>query len=222
MMTPIRTATALVALMAATPALAQTPSNDDLAALVRQQAAEIATLRARLDRLEGTTAAAAPAPVAATAPAPTASPAPQLAQSDTIGRDTVTRPFAPQLVPPGPAERDVAQARQANAAGVTTEWGAGLPVFRGRSAVISLERQVRIAAGLLVLAGAVLALAVHPLFVLLSGFVGAGLTFAGLTDTCGMALVLAKMPWNRAGSSPPAACAVRTPAGPVTATSSPR
>ena len=99
MMTPIRTATALVALMAATTALAQTPSNDDLAALVRQQAAEIATLRARLDRLEGTTAAA-PAPVAATAPAPTTPPAPQLAQSDTTGRDTVTRPFAPQLVPP--------------------------------------------------------------------------------------------------------------------------
>ncbi|GAA3265480.1 hypothetical protein GCM10020258_33260 [Sphingomonas yabuuchiae] len=98
-MTPIRTATALVALLAATPALAQTPSNDDLAALVRQQAAEIATLRARLDRLEGTTAAA-PAPV--TAPAPTTPPAPQLAQSDTIGRDTVTRPFAPQLVPPAP------------------------------------------------------------------------------------------------------------------------
>jgi rhodanese-related sulfurtransferase len=110
-----------------------------------------------------------------------------------------------------------------NVDGGTTAWErAGLPVFRGRSAVISLERQVRIAAGLLVLAGAVLALAVHPLFVLLSGFVGAGLTFAGLTDTCGMALVLAKMPWNRAGSSPPAACAVRTPAGPVTATSSPR
>ena len=53
MMTPIRTATALVALLAATPALAQTPSNDDLAALVRQQAAEIATLRARLDRWRG-------------------------------------------------------------------------------------------------------------------------------------------------------------------------
>ncbi len=99
MMTPIRTATALVALMAATPALAQTPSNDDLAALVRQQAAEIATLRARLDRLEGTTAAA-PAPVAATAPAPTTPSAPQLAQSDTIGRDTVTRPSRRSWYPP--------------------------------------------------------------------------------------------------------------------------
>lgn len=144
MMTPIRTATALVALMAATPALAQTPSNDDLAALVRQQAAEIATLRARLDRLEGTTAAAAPAPVAATAPAPTTSPAPQLAQSDTIGRDTVTRPFAPQLVPPGPAERDVAQARQANAAGVTTEWGAGLPVFHSADGIYTFKPRGRI------------------------------------------------------------------------------
>ena len=45
--------------------------------------------------------------------------------------------------------------------------------------------------------GAVLAWLVHPGFVGLSAFVGAGLLFAGLTDTCGMGLVLARMPWNR-------------------------
>ena len=73
---------------------------------------------------------------------------------------------------------------------------AGLPVVRGRKA-ISLERQVRIAAGLLVLVGAILALAVHPYFALLSAFVGAGLMFAGITDTCGMAMLLARMPWNQ-------------------------
>ena len=66
-MTMFRTASALVALLAATPALAQTPTADELAVLVRQQAAEIATLRARLDRLEGAQqVAATPAP----APAP--------------------------------------------------------------------------------------------------------------------------------------------------------
>ncbi|WP_267433517.1 porin [Sphingomonas sp. GM_Shp_1] len=144
MMFPIRTATALVALMAATPALAQTPSNDDLAALVRQQAAEIATLRARLDRLEGTQAAIASAPLASAAPAPTTPSAPQLAQSDPASRETVTRPFAPQLVPPGPAERDVAQARQANAAGVTTEWGAGLPVFHSADGIYTFKPRGRI------------------------------------------------------------------------------
>ena len=144
MMTPIRTATALVALLAATPALAQTPSNDDLAALVRQQAAEIATLRARLDRLEGTQSAIAPAPLASAAPPPTTPPAPQLAQSDPASRDTVTRPFAPQLVPPGPAERDVAQARQANAAGVTTEWGAGLPGFHSADGIYTFKPRGRI------------------------------------------------------------------------------
>jgi len=146
MMTPIRTATALVALMAATPALAQTPSSDDLAALVRQQAAEIAALRARLDRLEGA-AAAVPSPLANTAPAPSAPttpPAPQLAQNDPSSRDIVTRPFAPQLVPPGPAERDVAQARQANAAGVTTEWGAGLPVFHSADGIYTFKPRGRI------------------------------------------------------------------------------
>lgn len=73
---------------------------------------------------------------------------------------------------------------------------AGLPVVRGKSA-ISLERQVRIAAGLLVLIGAALGWLVHPAFIGLSAFVGAGLVFAGITDTCGMGLILARMPWNR-------------------------
>ena len=73
---------------------------------------------------------------------------------------------------------------------------AGLPVVRGKKA-ISLERQVRIAAGLLVLLGALLGWLVHPAFVGLSAFVGAGLVFAGVTDTCGMGLLLARMPWNQ-------------------------
>ncbi len=75
---------------------------------------------------------------------------------------------------------------------------AGLPVIRGKG-VISLERQVRIAAGALVLIGAVLALTVHPYWAGLAAFVGAGLIFAGVTDTCGMGLLLARMPWNQAG-----------------------
>lgn len=81
--------------------------------------------------------------------------------------------------------------------GGTLAWeGAGLPVVRGRR-VISLERQVRIAAGALVVAGVLLGWLVHPAFLGLSAFVGAGLVFAGVTDTCGMGLLLARMPWNR-------------------------
>ena len=72
----------------------------------------------------------------------------------------------------------------------------GLPVVRGKK-MVSLERQVRIAAGFLVLVGALLGWFVDPAFVFLSAFVGAGLIFAGVTDTCGMGLMLAKMPWNR-------------------------
>ena len=80
---------------------------------------------------------------------------------------------------------------------------AGVPVVRGRKAM-SLERQVRIAAGALVAAGAALAaFAPDPLWqrigLGLAGFVGCGLVFAGVTDTCGMAMVLARMPWNQAG-----------------------
>jgi rhodanese-related sulfurtransferase len=84
--------------------------------------------------------------------------------------------------------------------GGTLAWEqAGLPVKRGTSKVISLERQVRIAAGSLVLLGIALGFFVHPVFFGLSGFVGAGLVFAGATDWCGMAMLLAKMPWNRKG-----------------------
>jgi rhodanese-related sulfurtransferase len=80
--------------------------------------------------------------------------------------------------------------------GVTAWEAAGLPVERGR-AVMSLERQVRVAAGLLVLTGVALGVAAHPAFFGLSAFVGAGLVFAGITDWCGMGLLLARMPWNR-------------------------
>jgi rhodanese-related sulfurtransferase len=73
---------------------------------------------------------------------------------------------------------------------------AGLPVERGK-AVISLERQVRITAGLLILTGVGLGLLVHPALFGLAAFVGVGLIFAGLTDWCGMGLLLAKMPWNQ-------------------------
>lgn len=62
---------------------------------------------------------------------------------------------------------------------------------------ISLERQVRIAAGLLVFTGVVLGTWVNPGFYALSGFVGAGLVFAGVTDTCAMGMLIARMPWNR-------------------------
>ena len=73
---------------------------------------------------------------------------------------------------------------------------AGLPVSSATRQLISLERQVRIAAGMLVLAGALLAYFVHPAWIFLSAFVGAGLVFSGITNTCGMALLLARMPWN--------------------------
>jgi rhodanese-related sulfurtransferase len=83
--------------------------------------------------------------------------------------------------------------------GGTAAWEqAGLPVVRGQRKVISLERQVRIAAGLLVLCGVLLGWLVHPPLYALSAFVGAGLVFAGMTDTCGMGMLLAR---NRAGGT---------------------
>ncbi|MCH5377219.1 MAG: rhodanese-like domain-containing protein [Planctomycetes bacterium] len=89
-----------------------------------------------------------------------------------------------------------------NVEGGVQQWDADqLPVIRGKKA-ISLERQVRIAAGSLVFTGAMLGYFVNPLWIFLSAFVGAGLVFAGVTDTCGMGMMLAKMPWNQVKESP--------------------
>ncbi len=73
---------------------------------------------------------------------------------------------------------------------------AGLPLVRGRK-TLSLDRQLRIAIGTLVLAGAVLGWLVHPWFIALSAFCGAGLIFAGITDKCPLAMAIARMPWNQ-------------------------
>lgn len=86
--------------------------------------------------------------------------------------------------------------------GGTKAWdAAGLPVVRGKG-MISLQRQVQIAAGLLVFAGTLLGYFVHPYFLGIPAFVGAGVMTAGITGSCAMGLLLAKMPWNQvAGDS---------------------
>jgi rhodanese-related sulfurtransferase len=82
---------------------------------------------------------------------------------------------------------------------------AGLPVAEDRRQPLELMRQVQIAAGSMVVLGVLLGAFVTPGFYLLSGFVGAGLVFAGVTGTCGLARVLRMMPWNRRAASPAAA-----------------
>ncbi|MDF9827078.1 rhodanese-related sulfurtransferase [Ereboglobus sp. PH5-10] len=79
--------------------------------------------------------------------------------------------------------------------GVAAWESAGLPLVCGRRA-ISLERQARIVAGAMVFIGAVLGYFVNPAWFALPVFVGAGLIFAGVTDVCGMGILLARMPWN--------------------------
>ena len=86
--------------------------------------------------------------------------------------------------------------------GVSAWTAAGQPVRRGVPR-LSLERQVRIAAGALAATGGFLALVVNPLFAALPALVGSGLVFAGVTDTCAMGMLLARLPHNR-----PATCDV--------------
>jgi rhodanese-related sulfurtransferase len=83
------------------------------------------------------------------------------------------------------------------AGGIPSWQQAGLPVRKRKNAPLPLMRQVQIAAGSLVLLGLVLSNTVAPAWILLSWFVGAGLVFAGVSGFCGMARLLAVMPWNK-------------------------
>jgi rhodanese-related sulfurtransferase len=85
-----------------------------------------------------------------------------------------------------------------NVTGGTDAWvAAGLAVVRGQKQAFSIMRQVQVTAGSLALLGALLSF-VHPWWAFLAAFIGAGLVFSGITNTCGMGAVLARMPWNQA------------------------
>jgi rhodanese-related sulfurtransferase len=84
---------------------------------------------------------------------------------------------------------------------------ADLPIVKGESKTWSLERQVRFTAGLIVLTGTVLGFLLTPFLFLVSGLIGAGLVFSALTDTCGMGMMLARMPWNQG----PVSCETASP-----------
>jgi glyoxylase-like metal-dependent hydrolase (beta-lactamase superfamily II) len=100
--------------------------------------------------------------------------------------------------------------------GIEAYRAAGGATVRGR-ARMSIERQVRLIAGSIALGATLLGLLVHPAFLGLTLFVAAGQVFAGLTDWCGMALLLGRMPWNRASGEAPAGpaggCAASAPGG---------
>jgi len=81
--------------------------------------------------------------------------------------------------------------------GLPTWQHAGLPVRRLNNAPLPLMRQVQIAAGSLILLGLILSHTVAPAWIILTWFVGAGLVFAGVSGFCGMARLLAVMPWNK-------------------------
>ena len=82
--------------------------------------------------------------------------------------------------------------------GGTNAWtSAELPLLRGERSVISLERQVRIAVGLISVLGIIAGALIHPAGYVVSALVGAGLFYAGVSNTCGMSMVLARLPWNQ-------------------------
>jgi glyoxylase-like metal-dependent hydrolase (beta-lactamase superfamily II) len=100
---------------------------------------------------------------------------------------------------------------------------ARLPLREGRKH-LAVDRQVQLVAGGMVLLGSALTALVSPWFLLVPAFFGAGLTFAGATGTCGLALVLMKLPWNRPSAvleQPPAVCAAGAAPGTCAAAAGP-
>ena len=100
--------------------------------------------------------------------------------------------------------------------GINGWMAAGFDTVHGRKR-ISLERQVRIAAGSLVAIGGILALLINPVFAAVPAVVGSGLVFAGVTDTCMMGMLLARLGYNRPASCDPAAAVRLLTAGSATA-----
>ena len=91
--------------------------------------------------------------------------------------------------------------------GGTQAWEeAGFPVLRGERTVLPLDRQLQITIGALVLVGVLLSVFLNPAWIWLSGFVGCGLIFAGVTGICAMRMVLARMPWNQGGAASNETC----------------
>lgn len=74
---------------------------------------------------------------------------------------------------------------------------AGYPIATSNGAPVSIMRQVQIVAGILVVIGTLLGAFISPWFLILSGFIGLGLVFAGVTNTCTLGILLMKMPWNK-------------------------
>lgn len=81
--------------------------------------------------------------------------------------------------------------------GISAWKAAGFHTRENKNAPLPINQQVQIAAGSLVVTGALAATFIHPYFLGLSAFVGAGLVFAGISGTCTMGLILARMPWNQ-------------------------
>ena len=85
------------------------------------------------------------------------------------------------------------------------EWKKQGRLVEGEAAlVLPLMRQVQLVAGLIIVVGSVLTILVNPNWIYLPLFVGVGLAFAGFSGFCGMALLLQRMPWNRANQTPAA------------------
>lgn len=93
--------------------------------------------------------------------------------------------------------------------GISAWSAAGYQVESSGKFFLPLDRQVQLTIGLGVLVGSLLTYFVHPLFFLLTGFFGAGLIFAGLSGFCGLAMVMAKMPWNQVSGTSLISCGLK-------------
>lgn len=97
-----------------------------------------------------------------------------------------------------------------NLEGGISAWGtAGHHIVSSGKFFLPLDRQVQLTIGLILITGSVLGYLFSPAWFLLTGLIGTGLTIAGLTGFCGLAMVMAKMPWNQSAGKPISFCCVK-------------
>lgn len=96
-----------------------------------------------------------------------------------------------------------------NLEGGLESWRAqGYQVEKTSSFLLPLDRQVQLTVGVLIFFSSLLAYVINPLFTILTAFLGLGLMFAGLSGYCGLAFLIAKMPWNQKTSNQASSCKV--------------
>ena len=85
--------------------------------------------------------------------------------------------------------------------GISAWIDAGYNILKSGKSILPLDRQVQLTIGIVLIISSILGLVISPKLFFVTGLIGVGLSVAGITGFCGLAMLIAKMPWNQKGST---------------------